>query len=94
MTLTNAGAEAAHGVEAFLTSSAAGLFMEMDGDSVRQGTLTGPTAAQTQRLAQLTADLAAVVGDLNRLATTAVPDLNAQMNKAGVPRLVPPDPIR
>lgn len=69
------------------------LFGEIDGDQVRQGTLTGPTAVQNQRLQEISAELKAVVTQLNNLINSAIPGLNEQMNKQGVPRLAPLQPI-
>ena len=77
-----------------LTSSVNGLVMEIDGDVVRQGTLMGPTAVQNQRLDQISAEFNGVLDEINKLITVAIPDLNTQMNKSGIPRLTPPEPLR
>lgn len=55
------------------------LFGEIDGetDDVRQGSLTGPTAAQKRRLDELSRELQAILADLRRL-TRAFKELRAQ----------------
>jgi hypothetical protein len=57
---------------------------------VQQGTLTGPTAVQTDRLQQLADDVKAAAGELDRLVGTTISNLNAEMDKAGIPRIVIP----
>jgi hypothetical protein len=66
------------------------LFSEIDGNAVQQGTLTGPTAVQIERLQQLADDVKAAAGELDRLIGTGLPSLNAEMDKAGIPRIVIP----
>ena len=64
-----------------------GLFTEIDGNQPagpQQGTLTGPTEIQTQRLQETTRDLNALVDELNTLITTSIPDLTQRMNRANV----------
>ena len=68
------------------------LFTEIDGDQPtgpRQGTLTGPTRVQNQRLEQVSSELRAVTTQLNNLISTAIPNLNQQMNRSNIPQLVP-----
>ncbi len=89
------GAQAADGEEGgpggnSLRGRAAGLFNEIDGAAVQQGTMTGPTAVQLDRAAQLEKDVTAAAADLDRLVTTTVANLNAEMTKANVPRIVVP----
>ena len=71
-----------------LRGRASGLFNDIDGSAVQQGTLTGPTAVQQQRLQQLADDVKAAVGELDRMTGTAVPGLNAEMDKAGISRIL------
>jgi hypothetical protein len=73
-----------------LRGRATGLFNEIDGNAVQQGTLTGPTAVQIERLQQLADDVKAAAGELDRLIGTSIPSLNAEMDKAGIPRIVIP----
>jgi hypothetical protein len=72
------------------------LFSEIDGSQPtgpQQGTLTGPTVIQTQRLQEATKDLNAIVDELNVLITKSVPDLTQRMNRANVPAFPMLEPI-
>jgi hypothetical protein len=73
-----------------------GLFSEIDGSQPagpQQGTLTGPTAVQSQRLEEATKDLNAIVDELNVLITTSIPDLTQRMNRANVPVFPALEPV-
>ena len=75
-----------------LRSRASRLFTNLDGrvftpfgrNAVRQGTLSGPTLVQRERLASLTRQLDEQLESLNRLSQTAVSDLDRQMNEANL----------
>lgn len=73
-----------------------GLFTEIDGaqpTGPQQGTLTGPTTVQNQRLADVTTELNAIVTEVNGLIARALPDLNQQMARANVPMVATPTPL-
>jgi photosystem II stability/assembly factor-like uncharacterized protein len=76
-----------------LRSRASSLFDELDGSlptGPQQGTLTGPTAIQNQKLEQLSSDVNAVTTQLNNLVTVAIRNLNDQINKNNIPVVIPP----
>jgi photosystem II stability/assembly factor-like uncharacterized protein len=76
-----------------LRGRADNLFADLDGDQPsgpRQGTLTGPTAIQNQRLEQLSSDVNAITTQLNNLIAVSIRNLNDQMSKNNIPVLVPP----
>jgi hypothetical protein len=73
-----------------------GMFGEIDGNQPsgpQQGTLTGPTAVQTQRLQEATRDLNNLVDELNTLIATSIPDLTQRMNRANVPAFPMLEPV-
>jgi hypothetical protein len=72
------------------------LFSEIDGSQPtgpQQGTLSGPTAIQTERLQEVTKDLNAIVDELNLLITKSIPDLTQRMNRANVPAFPMLEPL-
>ncbi len=87
-----------------LRSRANRLFTNLDGrvfftpfgNAVRypQGTLSGPTRVQRERLASLTRQLDEQLESLNRLSQTAVSDLNRQMNEANLSHIKLGAPVR
>ena len=85
-----------------LRSRASRLFTNLDGrvftpfgrNAVRQGTLSGPTLVQRERLASLTRQLDEQLESLNRLSQTAVSDLDRQMNEANLPHIKVGAPVR
>jgi hypothetical protein len=52
------------------------------------------TPTQTKELEELSAELTKDINTLNSLITTGVPNLESQMNKENVPRIVPVQPVR
>jgi hypothetical protein len=66
------------------------LFSELDGSGIHQGTLTGPTAGQRQRLAALRADAAALQTAVGRALDVELTTLNTEIQKQNVPRIVRP----
>jgi photosystem II stability/assembly factor-like uncharacterized protein len=68
------------------------LFTEIDGaqpTAPQQGTLTGPTTNQKQRLDEAITEWNAVLAELNNLITTKIPELNQQITRANIPVLPP-----
>jgi hypothetical protein len=70
-----------------LRSLAGGLFVELDGDTVRPGSLAPPTAVQRRRLDELRGDLEEQLGELNQLFEGKIADLNRKANQEGLPRI-------
>ena len=67
-----------------LVSQANSLFGELDGDNVRQGTLSGPTHVQQVRLTTLTSEIDASRAQLDRLIAEDVERLNRALAEAGL----------
>ena len=65
-----------------------GLFSELDGSGIHQGTLTGPTASQRQRLEALSSDAASLRSAVTRALDVDLGALNAEIAKQGIPRIV------
>jgi hypothetical protein len=61
------------------------LFLELNGDAVRQGTFHGPSKAQRQRFAEHKSQAEEQLGLLNELIETSIPDLNRRIAEAGLP---------
>jgi hypothetical protein len=70
-----------------LRSLAGGLFVELDGDTVRPGSLAPPSAVQRRRLDELRGDLEEQLGELNQLFEGKIADLNRKANQEGLPRI-------
>ncbi len=85
------GSEEEGGVSgATLRGAASGLFSEIDGGGVQQGSMTGPTPVQHARLAGVSKDLATVGSEWNRIVTADVAQLNAELKKLNLPEIVVP----
>jgi photosystem II stability/assembly factor-like uncharacterized protein len=67
-----------------------GLFTEIDGSGIHQGTLSGPTAGQRQRLGAARADVRTLQKDLERVLDVELAALNEAISDAKVPRIVRP----
>ncbi|MGE0812278.1 MAG: glycosyl hydrolase [Vicinamibacterales bacterium] len=67
-----------------------GLFTELDGSGVHQGTLSGPTAAQRQRLEAARADVRAAVEAADRALGPDLTAVNDAIARLKLPRLVRP----
>jgi photosystem II stability/assembly factor-like uncharacterized protein len=65
-----------------------GLFTELDGSGIHQGTLTGPTAAQRQRLDAARADAKALQAEIDRALGADLTTLNEEIARQKIPRLV------
>jgi len=73
-----------------------GLFSEIDGSQPagpQQGTLTGPTVLQTQRMQTASSELNAIVDEINGMITRSMPDLSQQMIRANISVLPPLQPL-
>jgi photosystem II stability/assembly factor-like uncharacterized protein len=66
------------------------LFSELDGSGIHQGTLTGPTAGQRQRLEALRGEAQTLRTAIERALDVDLAELNAEIAKQNVPRLVRP----
>ena len=78
-----------------LRSRVNGLVSEIDGGGVQQGTLAGPTATQSARLAAATADVEAFQTEFDRVAGSELEQLNDRLARARLPRItVPAAPAR
>jgi photosystem II stability/assembly factor-like uncharacterized protein len=84
------GGEEGGGGGGGLRGRANALFAELDGSGIHQGTLTGPTAGQRQRLEALREEAAALRSTVGRVLDVDVAALNAEIAKHGVPRIVRP----
>ncbi|MCA1583414.1 MAG: hypothetical protein LC791_01115 [Acidobacteria bacterium] len=73
---------------ASLRGAASGLFGEIDGSGVQQGSMTGPTRVQQARLAGVSADFAAARAEWNRIVTADMARLNAELKKLNAPEIV------
>jgi len=72
------------------------LFSEIDGSQPagpQQGTLTGPTVLQTQRMQTASSELNAIVDEINGMITRSMPDLSQQMIRANISVLPPLQPL-
>lgn len=68
-----------------LQTRASRLFRELDGDLVRQGTLSGPTSTQRQTLRSLERKIDDPISLLNHLVEIKIPDLNRRIQEAELP---------
>jgi photosystem II stability/assembly factor-like uncharacterized protein len=66
-----------------------GLFTELDGSGIHQGTLSGPTAGQRTRLEAAQADIRTLQADLTRALGAQLSALNDDIARLKVPRIVP-----
>ncbi|MEW6322055.1 MAG: glycosyl hydrolase [Acidobacteriota bacterium] len=66
------------------------LVSEIDGSGIHQGTLSGPTAGQLQRLQAARADASVLAADLTRTLDTDLAALNDEIVLLKVPRIVRP----
>jgi len=73
-----------------LRGRAGSLFSELDGNGIHQGTLTGPTPGQRQRLAAARKDAQALQADLDRALGADLAALNEEIARVKVPRIVRP----
>lgn len=83
------GGEEGGGGGGGLRGRVGGLFTELDGSGIHQGTLSGPTVAQRQRLEAARADAKAALAAVERALgadLTAVNDAVAKANLARIPR--------
>jgi len=84
------GGEEGGGGGGGLRGRANGLFSELDGSGIHQGTLTGPTQAQRQRLEALRSDAATLQTAIERALDVELTTLNTEIQKQKVPRIVRP----
>jgi hypothetical protein len=84
------GGEEGGGGGGGLRSRANGLFSELDGSGIHQGTLTAPTAGQRQRLDALRSDAVTVRTAVERALDVDLTTLNTEIAKQNVPRIVRP----
>lgn len=66
------------------------LFSELDGSGIHQGTLSGPTVSQRQRLESARQEQQAISADLERALGTELSALNEEIARLKVPRIVRP----
>ena len=85
-----AGAEEGGGGGGGLRGRANGLFSELDGSGIHQGTMTGPTAIQRQRLESARKDAQALQGDIDRAFNTDLSPLNEEIARVKLPQIVKP----
>ena len=73
-----------------LRGRAGNLFSELDGTGIHQGSLTGPTVSQRQRLEAARKDQQALAIDLDRALGADLAALNDEIARLKVPRIVRP----
>lgn len=73
-----------------LTGRVGGMFTELDGSGIHQGTLSGPTAGQRQRLESARADAKAAMAVVERALGADLTALNDAVAKANLPRIPRP----
>jgi hypothetical protein len=83
------GGEEGGGGRGGLRARATGLFSELDGSGIHQGTLSGPTAGQQARLATTRADVRTLQDDVTRALGAELTALNDEIARLKVPRIVP-----
>jgi photosystem II stability/assembly factor-like uncharacterized protein len=81
------GGEEGGGGGPALRTRAAGLFSQLDGSGIHQGTLTGPTAGQRQQLDAVKNDAQALRSAIDRALGADLDALNAEIARAKVPRI-------
>ncbi len=67
-----------------------GLYSELDGSGVHQGTLSGPTAGQQQRLEAARKDAQALKADIDRALGPELRALNDEIARLKIPRIMRP----
>jgi hypothetical protein len=66
------------------------LFSELDGSGIHQGTLSGPTIGQRQRLEAARKDAQALQAEVDKVLGTELAALNDEIARMKVPRIVRP----
>jgi len=84
------GEEGGGGGGGGLRGRAAGLFSELDGSGIHQGTLSGPTAGQRQRLEAARKEAQALQSEMDRALGAELTALNEEIARLKVPRIVRP----
>jgi photosystem II stability/assembly factor-like uncharacterized protein len=84
------GEEGGGGGGGGLRGRAGSLFSEIDGSGIHQGTLSGPTAGQQQRLQAARKDAQTLRADLDRMLNQELTSLNEEIARLQVPRIVRP----
>jgi photosystem II stability/assembly factor-like uncharacterized protein len=84
------GGEEGGGGGGGLRGRANGLFSELDGSGIHQGTLTAPTSSQRQRFEALRSDALSVRTAVEHALDVELAALNAEIAKQKVPRIVRP----
>ncbi|MBI4477841.1 MAG: hypothetical protein HY654_11745, partial [Acidobacteria bacterium] len=87
------GGQGGGGAEGFgggggLRGRLASLFNELDGSGVQQGTMTGPTIVQRERLAAAEADLKAAQDIVAKLLGVRLTELNDEIYRLKLPRII------
>jgi photosystem II stability/assembly factor-like uncharacterized protein len=85
------GEEGGGGGGGGLRGRLAGLFSQLDGSGIHQGTLSGPTPAQRDALAAARKDVQALGADVDRLLGAELNALNEEIVRQKVPRIVRPE---
>jgi hypothetical protein len=67
-----------------------GLFTELDGSGIHQGTLSGPTAVQRQRLDAARADAKTALAAVEKALGPDLTALNDAVARANLPRVARP----
>jgi photosystem II stability/assembly factor-like uncharacterized protein len=67
-----------------------GLFSELDGSGIHQGTLSGPTASQRQRLEAARKEVQTLQTDIDRVLGSELSALNEEILRQKMPRIVRP----
>jgi hypothetical protein len=73
-----------------LRGRANSLFTELDGSGIHQGTLSGPTAGQLQRLEIARKEAQALQADVNRLLDAELAALNNEIGRMKISPIVRP----
>jgi hypothetical protein len=63
------------------------LYLELDGEGVRAGTLSGPTPTQKKRFEMLSSSAEKKLGDVRALMGIRLPELNRELNSRNLPHL-------
>lgn len=84
------GEEGGGGGGGALRGRVSGLFSELDGSGIHQGTLLGPTVGQRQRLDAARKDAQTLQADIDRVLGAELTALNEEIARLKVPRIVRP----
>jgi hypothetical protein len=84
------GEEGGGGGGGGLRARLSSLFSELDGSGIHQGTLSGPTAGQRQRLEAARKDAQALQGEVDKVLGAELAALNDEIARMKVPRIVRP----